>query len=288
MIELKSNELDYTTNMRQIFDRLPDPLQTKWRKLAKLYRERTDGRKPTRKELSAFITGESQTENDPVHGRSSTPTARVGSGNRSKKQSFMLKPAGGAPITTMSAEGALADASINLGTGEVLSVEDDPVTGSDRIRIACKVCEGKHRNLRCSVFPTKSFSWWRWFARSNALCYRCLSTSHVRKKCTEKNGCTEKDCAHPLRHHSLLHARGVTPREVKETERNVDQSVPARTDLTENNAAMEDSKRSFVLLKVVPLSIVADNGAIVTTYGLLDTAAVNSMWGGQGGGSPGE
>ena len=40
---------------------------------------------------------------------------------------------------------------------------------------------------------------------------------------------------------------------------------------------MENSKRSFVLLKVVPLSVTADNGAIVTTYGLLDTAAVSSM-----------
>ena len=69
----------------------------------------------------------------------------------------------------------------------------------------------------------------------------------------------------------------MTPLEVKETERNVDQSIPARTDLTVNNATMEDSKRSFVLLKVVPLSVVADNGAIVITYGLLDTAAVSSM-----------
>ena len=65
--------------------------------------------------------------------------------------------------------------------------------------------------------------------------------------------------------------------EVKETERNVDQSVLARTDLTVNNATIENSKRCFVLLKVVPLSNVADNGGIVTTYGLLDTAAVSSM-----------
>ena len=67
------------------------------------------------------------------------------------------------------------------------------------------------------------------------------------------------------------------PREVSETERNVDQSIPARTDLTVNNATMENSKRSFVLLKVVPLSVVAENGAIVTSYGLLGTVAVSSM-----------
>ena len=63
--------------MRQIFDRLPDPLQAKWRKSAKLHRERTSGKEQTLKELSAFITGESQTENDTVYGRLSTPMARV-------------------------------------------------------------------------------------------------------------------------------------------------------------------------------------------------------------------
>ena len=36
MIELNSNELDCTTNLRQIYDRLPDPLQTKFRRSVKL------------------------------------------------------------------------------------------------------------------------------------------------------------------------------------------------------------------------------------------------------------
>jgi len=132
MIELQSNELDCTTNMRQIFDRLPDPLQAKWRKSAKLYRERTGGKEPTLIELSAFITRESQTENDPVYGRSSTLTARVGSDNRSKKQPFMLKSPSGTPITTMTTEVAVADASINQETREVLPAEVDPVAGSGR------------------------------------------------------------------------------------------------------------------------------------------------------------
>ena len=84
MIELNSNELDCTTNLRQIYDHLPDPLQTKWRRSVKLYRVKTGGKEPSLKELSAFITAESQTENDPVYGRSSNPTTRVGSGFRPK------------------------------------------------------------------------------------------------------------------------------------------------------------------------------------------------------------
>ena len=90
------------------------------------------GKEPTLKELSAFITGESQTLNDPVYGRSSTLTARVGSGNRYKKQPFMLKPASMTPITTMKTEVVVADASINQGTREVSPVEDNQVIGSSR------------------------------------------------------------------------------------------------------------------------------------------------------------
>ena len=74
-----------------------------------------------------------------------------------------------------------------------------------------------------------------------------------------------------------MHVPEVTPPEFNDSERNVDQSAPARTNLTVNNATMEDSKRSFVLLKVVPLCIGAENGARVSTYGLLDTAAVSSL-----------
>lgn len=61
-------------------------------------------------------------------------------------------------------------------------------------------------------------------------------------------------------------------------ERNVDQNPELRRmDLPVNNATMDDSKRSFVLLKVVPLRVVAENGTVVSTYGLLDTASVSSL-----------
>ena len=76
MIELNSNELHYTTNLRQIYDRLPDPLQTRWRKVAKSYRERNNSKEPTLMELSRFITAGSLTESDPVYGKCSLPTAK--------------------------------------------------------------------------------------------------------------------------------------------------------------------------------------------------------------------
>ena len=70
MIELKPNELDCTsTNLQQIFDCLPDPLQAKWRKSVTLYHDRTGDRELTLKDLYAFTTAESQTEKDQVYGR---------------------------------------------------------------------------------------------------------------------------------------------------------------------------------------------------------------------------
>ena len=66
MKELDSCELDCTSNLKQIYDRLPDHLQAKWRKSAKMFRDKTGGREPTLKDFSYFISTESLTENDPV------------------------------------------------------------------------------------------------------------------------------------------------------------------------------------------------------------------------------
>ena len=58
-----------TRKYGHIYERLPGHLQGKWRKTAMLYRERSGGREPDFKELSKFITAQSQIENDPVYGR---------------------------------------------------------------------------------------------------------------------------------------------------------------------------------------------------------------------------
>lgn len=44
-----------------------------------------------------------------------------------------------------------------------------------------------------------------------------------------------------------------------------------------NNVIMEDLKWSFVLLKVVFLFVVVENGVIVIIYGLLDIVVVSFM-----------
>ena len=108
-----------------------------------------------------------------------------------------------------------------------------------------------------------------------ALCYRCLSYNHLKRNCPEKTSCTEKDCAHPQDHHSLLHIS--TKNEIEDIEGNPEQSSPVVSNLSVNNAKTESNRRGFVLLKVVPLRVTAENGRTLTTYGMLDSAAVSSM-----------
>ena len=104
-----------------------------------------------------------------------------------------------------------------------------------------------------------------------------MSASHVRRRCPDKKGCTEKDCAQPLTHHLLLHIPTDTQPEHSGSERNAGQNVTPEMELPVNSSTMADTKRTLVLLKVVPVSIAAKNGIVVSTYGLLDTGAVNSL-----------
>ena len=97
----------------------------------------------------------------------------------------------------------------------------------------------------------------------------------MQKNCPEKTGCTEKDCTRPQDHHSLLHVS--TKNEIEDVRANAEPSSPAVPNLSVNNATTENNRRSFVLLKVVPLRVTAENGRTLTTYGMLDSAAVSSM-----------
>ena len=140
---------------------------------------------------------------------------------------------------------------------------------------AIKVCKGPHAISKCSVFLSKGLGWRRRFARFKSLCYRCLSHTHLQRNCPENTSCTEKDCAHPQDHHSLLYIS--TKNEVEDVEGNPEQSSPEVSNLSVNNATTEYNSRSFVLLKVVPLRVTAENGRPLTTYAMLDSAAFSLM-----------
>ena len=202
MIELQSKELDCTTNLRQIYDRLPYPLQAKWRKSAKQYRERTGGGEPTLKELSEFITAESQTENDPVYGRPSTLAIRANTGRNVKKPLPTSGQSGETHIPTLSTEIKAKEAN-TAQEDKALSAKGEHVGRVERDEEErCWVCKGRHGVSECSAFAKKGLNWHRRFARSSALCYRCLSSCDIIKRCPKTKGYDVKSCPHPSTHHS--------------------------------------------------------------------------------------
>ena len=100
------------------------------------------------------------------------------------------------------------------------------------------------------AFLSKSVARRRRFVGFNKLRYRCLSESHLPRGCSESISCMERDCAHPLNHHLLLHL-STTAEVDNSNSQDANPSIPLVTDLTMNSATTGNSKRSFVLLKVM-------------------------------------
>ena len=171
MIELNSNELDWTTNLRQIYHRLSDPLQTRRRKVAKSYHERNNRKEPTLMGLSRFTSAESLTESDPVFGKCSLPTAKFGN----PKKVFLNTKQVSAPRIATLATDIMTEEGV-IGKGSVKSQSSRKISSSETSHCQaeiCKVCKGNHGILKCPVFPSKSLNWRRQFARTRGLCLTC-------------------------------------------------------------------------------------------------------------------
>ena len=92
----------------------------------------------------------------------------------------------------------------------------------------------------------------------------------------KRDGCTAKDCAHPLNNHPLLHLVAPTRSLVYQEKENSRHSSSPSISLRVHNASVTDCDRGFVLLKVL-VRVVSESGLAPSTYGFLDTAAVSAM-----------
>ena len=153
MEELNSSEFDCTTNLKQIYDRLPDYLQAKWRKSVRMFRDKTGGREPTLKDFSYFISTESLAENDPVYRRSNSTPVKV-KADTSKKFAFQPRFTDSMRVTTLATD---------VGKPKPTDLK------YFSIKDMCKVCKGSHEIRKCPVFLAKSVNWRRRFSKFNAL-----------------------------------------------------------------------------------------------------------------------
>ena len=144
MSELWSCELDCTINLRHIYDRLPGHLQGGWRKTAMSYRERSGEREPDLKDLSKFITAQSQIENEPVYGRKSESQTKFSVGRNPNKKA--LEERAGPTIPTLVTKVRTQENGGNQGTKKPVTASEqgsnggiNTVTQRDQNLELCKV-----------------------------------------------------------------------------------------------------------------------------------------------------
>ena len=111
---LGNGRMDRTRKYGHIYERLPGHLQGKWRKTAMLYRERSGGREPDFKELSKFITAQSQIENDPVYGRKSEQKTKFSVGRNPNQKA--PEERAGPTIPTLATEVRTRENGVNQRT----------------------------------------------------------------------------------------------------------------------------------------------------------------------------
>ncbi|KAI5630842.1 hypothetical protein NE865_16445 [Phthorimaea operculella] len=126
----------------------------------------------------------------------------------------------------------------------------------------CILCNLPHQLPQCEQFlkmDTKD----RWkLIKDNKMCFKCITQRHLRKFCKAKR-CDR--CR--WQHHTLLHEE--KPAAEKST-------APATQETTEAVTILS-GERSSALLKVLPVTIIDDNGRETPTYALLDDGATVSV-----------
>ena len=174
-----------------------------------------------------------------------------------RKFSLNPRPTAGTKIATLATQVIPEEGKTTRETSDPLAAEQHGSRKPCQGR-SCKVCKQHYHEIsKCGIFLSRSSNWRRRFARMNKLCYRCLSSAHLRKKCQEKRACEEADCSNPMSHHTLLHSTNARDA-IVDSAQSSGNIVPA-SNLPVNKATTEDPRRSFVLLKVVPLLTVVMN-----------------------------
>ena len=71
-------------------------------------------------------------------------------------------------------------------------VKENAESGSAEAKTkgACALCKGKHEHDVCKVFLSKSLAERKAFIRERSLCYGCLQTGHVSKRCRHRKKCS--------------------------------------------------------------------------------------------------
>ena len=137
------------------------------------------------------------------------------------------------------------------------TVTADNVATKDRT-VTCSICCEAHHVSRCKDYMNKSPEDRYALVMSKQLCLNCLYPRHRVADCTSKNVC--RSCS--KKHHSTLHRKG--PSKV---------AAHVNTQVKEIvNENVSDVVQT-VYFQVVPVTVQGQNGRVINTYALLDSAS---------------
>ena len=250
-----------TDNLEKMILRLPKWAQAKFREhLKKL--EHQGQIMPSFKDVVDFLNDRADVANHPFFSSSSTET---------KPPSFKRHDANDHRLTTLTTEGLKED---SLNSTINLAVKTDRRKG-----LQCPMCTRSHPLYRCETFKLKPVSERVDFVKTKRICFNCInSVEHSARSCKSAIRCKEPECGKP--HHTLLrlprlsHERNVV-HQANNVEATVVPAVPLAPPDCQN--APPSVSATAILLQIIPLKVIGDNGKSITTYGLVDSGSDVTM-----------
>ena len=255
-------EASTMTNLKQIVKRLPNYLVNKWGDAS--FKIRESGSTPRLSDLAKFVKRQAAIKNDPGFVNDKRPERQTESNIRPNKQTSAFS----------------TDVKTLRENDNPLNTERNTEKRSSN---HCPCCSGNHELTECEKFKADDIQA-RWeIVKQHKLCHACLKSGHMRARCKFKGFCK---CGSDRRHHRLLHhpykknrsdvEQGPQPekqpqRQPQAEGREVQQGDSLRT--VEQYATATENLSKTVLLHVLPVKVIAPNGCVLTTYGLLDNAS---------------
>ena len=185
---------------RKMLTKIPDWLVNRWNRLVAQRKEQT-AEFPPFKDFVEFVAKEAKIACDPVTSPMSlkgSSSAEHEKGHRVQQPHDHRKTHGGRAL--------LADVAENRESGHSPS----EAIGS----LYCVLCKGKHDLDTCKSFLSKSLPDRKTFLKEKSLCFGCLRSGHVSRRCRQRKKCTTCSKFHPTSLHGDTLGTGQRSKEV--------------------------------------------------------------------------
>lgn len=143
-------------------------------------------------------------------------------------------------------------------------------------KVKCLYCERWNHELdACRIFRSKSVDSRKDFAKSNKLCFGCLESGHISKRCTQRKTCEICDKRHPTSLHGDLRKSNTTDSNPTASSSTTDRDVSTPERISSKSgtvfmSCIESSAKSSMIVPVY-VSHIDFPDEEVLVYALLDT-----------------